>query len=283
MPDGRIEPRQVERFREIGRWLGKYGESIYGTRGGPYIAPDEKIRGHGGYYSHFQLPTGRWWGGSTHKDNTVYLHVLRWPADEIVLPNIGAAGPPAGTDRVLSLLSYSVLTGGEAVVTQDDCGIRVSVPAEQRDPLDTIVKLQFDRSVVGIEPVRTGPPPLVHDGRATASGVWPDPRLGPELAFDDDPSTRWGGAPESRDGWLAIELAEPRTFGRVRISEAYDRIQKFEIQIQQDGQWRTIHAGTTVGGNFSATFDPVTAQHVRLNILEATHVPTIWEVQLLAE
>jgi hypothetical protein len=169
------------------------------------------------------------------------------------------------------------------MVTLDDKGIRVSVPADQRDPLDTIVKLQFDRSVVGVEPMRTGPPPLVRGGRATASGVWPDPRLGPELAFDEDPSTRWGGAPDSKDGWLAIELAEPKTFSHVRISEAYDRIQKFEIQVQHDGQWRTIHAGTTVGENFSATFDPVTARHVRLNILEATNVPTIWEVQLLTE
>jgi alpha-L-fucosidase len=95
--------------------------------------------------------------------------------------------------------------------------------------------------------------------------------------------TRWGGAPDSKDGWLTIELAEPKTFSHVRISEAFDRIQKFEIQIQQDGQWRTIYTGTTMGENFSAAFDPVTAQHVRLNILEATHVPTIWEVQLLAE
>ena len=42
MPDGPIEPRQAVRFREIGRWLGQYGESIYGTRGGPFRAPDER-------------------------------------------------------------------------------------------------------------------------------------------------------------------------------------------------------------------------------------------------
>ena len=36
MPDGRIEPRQVERLHEIGQWLAKHGESIYGTRGGPF-------------------------------------------------------------------------------------------------------------------------------------------------------------------------------------------------------------------------------------------------------
>ena len=40
MPDGQIEPRQADRYREIGRWMEKYGESIYGTRGGPYVAPE---------------------------------------------------------------------------------------------------------------------------------------------------------------------------------------------------------------------------------------------------
>jgi alpha-L-fucosidase len=36
MPDGRIEPRQVERLKEIGQWLQEYGQSIYETRGGPF-------------------------------------------------------------------------------------------------------------------------------------------------------------------------------------------------------------------------------------------------------
>ena len=44
MPDGQIEPRQVEIFQGIGAWLKKYGESIYGTRGGPFLAPDARLR-----------------------------------------------------------------------------------------------------------------------------------------------------------------------------------------------------------------------------------------------
>ena len=31
--DGEIEPLQVARLKEIGDWLGKYGQSIYATRG----------------------------------------------------------------------------------------------------------------------------------------------------------------------------------------------------------------------------------------------------------
>ncbi|UCD27530.1 MAG: alpha-L-fucosidase, partial [Planctomycetota bacterium] len=58
MPDGGIEAGRAERFREIGDWLEEYGQSIYATRGGP-----------------FRLSI---WGGSTQKDNMVYLHILDW-------------------------------------------------------------------------------------------------------------------------------------------------------------------------------------------------------------
>ena len=36
MPDGRIEPRQVDVLEQVGSWMKVNGESIYGTRGGPW-------------------------------------------------------------------------------------------------------------------------------------------------------------------------------------------------------------------------------------------------------
>jgi alpha-L-fucosidase len=51
-----IDPRQAQRLREIGSWLERYGESIYGTRGGPL------------------KPTKAY--ATTRKGNTVYLHVF---------------------------------------------------------------------------------------------------------------------------------------------------------------------------------------------------------------
>ena len=66
MPDGRIEPRQVERLKEMGKWLDKYGEAIYGTKGGPY-KPTE-------------------WLASTRKENTIYLHLMNNKKDNIELP-----------------------------------------------------------------------------------------------------------------------------------------------------------------------------------------------------
>jgi alpha-L-fucosidase len=65
----------------MGAFLKQYGESIYGTRGGPFVAPDEKKRPVDA--EGFALAEGNWWGGSTHKENTIYLHILRWPADAI--------------------------------------------------------------------------------------------------------------------------------------------------------------------------------------------------------
>ena len=65
------------------------------------------------------------------------------------------------------------------------------------------------------------------------------------------------------------------------IDEALEqRIRKFELQAQEGVEWRTILSGETVGRNFTRTFTPVTTQRVRLNIVEASEGPTIWELQL---
>ncbi len=269
MPDGLIEPRQAESFKKIGEWTHKYGKSIYETRGGPFVAPD--MSGLISAVPSFNLPGGRWWGGSTHKGNTVYLHILRWPSDKLVLPAIGS-----------KVVSHEVLTGGKATVNQTDDYIEVSVPEKNRNEVDTIITIEFDKPVGDVTPVVTGKPSLAKGCKATSSGDW-DPNYTADKAFDHNPATRWGASKDSKDGWLAVDLGKQTTFNQVRIREYAHHIQKFELQIKNDGQWVTIHKGTTIGANYSATFKPVAAQHVRLNILEATNVPTIYEVELFKE
>jgi alpha-L-fucosidase len=116
MPTGEIEPRQVERLKEIGRWLEKFGESIYGTRGGPG-------------------PNGPW-GGCTFKGNTVYVHVLQQTDDAIKIPAL-----PGKITKV------TVLAGGEAKIDQTAEGVTISLPASHRDATDTIIKLDLDSPV----------------------------------------------------------------------------------------------------------------------------------------
>lgn len=122
-PDGRIDPSQAERLREIGGWLGKHGSSIYATRGGPFLP--------GAY------------GVSTHRDQTIFVHVLNWPADKLVLPAIAAR-----------VTGASVLTGGEVRFTQGEHGIELSVPASARDGIDTVIALQLDSPAAAIKPVK---------------------------------------------------------------------------------------------------------------------------------
>ena len=123
--------------------------------------------------------------------------------------------------------------------------------------------------------------PLTFRAKSSASSAWPG--YGPELAFDNNRGTRWAGADGSRVGWLEVELRKPMKFSKVRIHECVNGISKFELQIKKKDQWQTIHKGTTVGEDYSAKFKPVTAQHVRLNVIEATNVPTIWEIKLFNE
>ena len=84
-PEGVIEPCQVDRLKEIGAWLAKYGESIYGTRGGPY------------------KPTR--YMASTRKGNTVYVHITAWPEETLLLPRLPA-----------KIVASRAVTGGQASV-----------------------------------------------------------------------------------------------------------------------------------------------------------------------
>jgi alpha-L-fucosidase len=113
MPSGEIEPRQVARLKEVGAWLGRYGESVYGTRGGPFKPGS--------------------WGASTHKDNTIYVHVFEWNGSSLTLPSI---------DK--KIVSSRLLTGGTAEVNQTDEGITIAVPSTQQLRIDTIIELQLD-------------------------------------------------------------------------------------------------------------------------------------------
>jgi alpha-L-fucosidase len=108
MPDGRIEPRQVRRLEAIGDWLAPRGESIYGTRGGPFKP---------GPY-----------GASTRKGNRIYLHVFAWQDGAVRLPAIGP-----------TVTAAHLLGGGKAEVTQTDEGLTVRVPEAARDAIDTVV------------------------------------------------------------------------------------------------------------------------------------------------
>ncbi len=123
MPDGRIEPRQVARLREIGQWLDQYGVAVYGTRGGPYKP------GH--------------WGASTCKGNKIFLFITRWPdGSALRLPQLKS-----------TITSVRTLSGGKATAEQSDANLEIALPKPQRDPIATVVELTVDGQAFDIEPM----------------------------------------------------------------------------------------------------------------------------------
>jgi alpha-L-fucosidase len=125
----------------------------------------------------------------------------------------------------------------------------------------------------------------VAEGKAaTASNVYHNQGdYRPELAFDGDPRTRWACDAGLKQAWLALDLGRPCTIDRAFLSEAYDRIEEFELQAGRDGRWETFARGGKIGSGLELKFQPVTVQRVRLNILKATNGPTIWEFLLFEQ
>ena len=120
-PDGTIEPDQVSRLAEIGDWLAQYGQSIYATRGGPFLPGD--------------------FGVSTYRDRTVFVHILKPGATTVTLPPLPA-----------NVVRCDCLTGGTAACKV--VGDRWQVTLAGNAPaVDTIVALALDKPAAGITPV----------------------------------------------------------------------------------------------------------------------------------
>jgi len=124
--------------------------------------------------------------------------------------------------------------------------------------------------------------PALSTGKpAKASSVW-SADYDAAKAFDDDDSTRWGAAPNSRSGWLEVDLQQDARIGRAVIREiGFHRTEEFAVEYKSGDTWKELVHGTTVAGEKVLDFAPVTARYVRLNILKANEVPTIEEFRIL--
>ncbi len=154
-----------------------------------------------------------------------------------------------------------VVSGGKLV--------KLNITPESRRK-DVVVMESSDSGIPGI---------ITAEMDATASNSYGG-EYQASSAIDGDPQTRWASMqPQS---WLEVDLGKPMTFSKALISEAFSpRVQSFELQCKVGEEWKTFHQGTTLGIDYKAGFDPVTARQVRLHILQASEGPTIWEFQLL--
>ena len=76
-PGGRLPSMAVDRLKEVGHWLSKYGNTIYCTRGG-VVGPHT-------------------WGVSTQRGNKLYIHIMDLQDTGLYLP-LGNRMPKQATE-----------------------------------------------------------------------------------------------------------------------------------------------------------------------------------------
>ncbi|MGB2428584.1 MAG: alpha-L-fucosidase [Akkermansiaceae bacterium] len=120
LPDGTLKPEEKAILEGIAPWIGKYGEAVYSTRGGPWINGS--------------------WGGATYRDKHVYLHIFN-PGDDALLLN-----------RLPQNVTAATTIDGQAIpFSQDDKTVSITLPADARDPHVSIIKLTLDAPVSGVQ------------------------------------------------------------------------------------------------------------------------------------
>lgn len=115
--DGTLTDGEFQSVKAVGAWLEKYGEAIYGTRGGPY-------------------KNGRW-GGSCHKGNKVFLHLYQQPE----------GGRLEFDPLPRKVLSARTLDGAPVDVTQSDEKLSLGIAKEAHVSPVTVVELTIDNPI----------------------------------------------------------------------------------------------------------------------------------------
>jgi alpha-L-fucosidase len=245
--EGDIPEASIDRLHQIGEWMRKNGEAIYGTQASPFP----------------YLP----WGRATIKDQKLYLHVVSWPKDGILkLPMVKKAKKAYLLNSPKTSLKFSAHTDR----------LEIAVPKIAPDELLSIVVLQFEGELE-VEPIPSQGKPV------RVSSV--DPGSSISSLLDGDPLNTWKAAPEEFTSWIEIDLEEEIRIGNLTVSEPWriwhNKGQEYVLQYKKEDAWVDIVSGRTTGAGYSKDFDPVTARNFKLIITGPNgEVPVLNELML---
>jgi alpha-L-fucosidase len=295
--DGTIYEPIKKNFLEMGEWLKVYGESIYGTRGGPY------------------KPAG--WGGATHKGNKIYLHVTQnWTDGNLVLP-------------ALPTKILRVSTFGEGVPTfkQTNEAVVIKLDKKYHEDVDTVIVLEIDSAASAIIPIDYFEENKISlDATAKASSEkivtykgyagsvtlqYLELGFAEKLAYGERGDVQvvkkvkkphkkfkaskeelkkhpwmklhrghvwrfWMAKANDKQPWIEIDLDKEKEFSRVSIVEKFSRVKSHEIQYFNKNEWITCAKGGELGVVSYKLSKPIKSQKVRLVIKD-------WESDIKGE
>jgi len=133
MATGEVPPAEVQRLREVGKWLAVNGESIYdtqptlfGAEAGDFSPTEKDKEGKPKF-----IPSWKW--RSTTKTDKIYIHLFEWPGATFQLDKM---------PRTVSGAYLLADTGQTPLkVTKQGGGIGVVLPAQPLDPIATVLVL----------------------------------------------------------------------------------------------------------------------------------------------
>lgn len=253
MPDGSINNPEEKNYLDIGKWLEKYGESIYGTRGGPYMPGP--------------------WGVSTNRGNKIYLHILTEFTEEaeqvIELPAFGNKINKAYT-----------LTGGEVDVKKTSKKIVIRFTDQDINKLDNIVVLELDGNADQIEPIETLLAEEMVMGKAVASASsYSNKNKSPETIIKSNEEffaegkrhrSWWEPGKNDEEPWLSVTFPDECTFNYMTITEQIRNAttRKFELDYWDREKWVTFYKGSQIGFDFALKTQPLTSSKLRIRLIE---------------
>ncbi|MCP5543803.1 MAG: alpha-L-fucosidase [Akkermansiaceae bacterium] len=269
---GRFAEAETQRLLEVGAWLEHNGRAIYGTRGGPWKNAS--------------------WGGSPHRDSTCFLHITRWSGDTLRLPALPGR----------KVLGAKLLNGGTVQWKQLDGTLEITVPADLRDPADTIVELTMDASLEDLAAVEAGEVSMFHDSStfgqiisrrakvSTSSRHPADPGKPESLVAAKAPADFAFHTKEETNPWVVLDLGNIcqvtglRVLNRIRAGRpGVERAASLRLSVSTDGatwqeawhadsaeeQWEiplsSVRAGAEVPGR--------EARHLRLELRNSEPTP----------
>jgi alpha-L-fucosidase len=100
---------------------------------------------------------------------------------------------------------------------------------------------------------------------------------------DNDPETYWAADDGTDKAEITLQFYKTTTFNRIVLLEPIrfgQRISEFRVSIMQNGAWKSVYQGTTIGYKRILSLEPVTTDHLKVEILEATNAPAISEIEV---
>ncbi len=110
-----------------------------------------------------------------------------------------------------------------------------------------------------------------------------DQAFAAEHVLDGDESTYWAVNDDRLSASITLDLGEPKTFNVIRIQEPItfgQRIKAYRVEAFENGGWREISSGTTVGYKKLDRVEALTSSRVRISVDDAPACPMIAEVGL---